>query len=438
MAKLTIKELEALTPTNIGEMITDDGGLRGKVRSNGRSKNGISVTFIFRYKWQTKVKDFPCGTWPADALPAIRKVRDQAKQRIQDGVDPTPDRKAKTLQVKIDQSQNIARLEEKLARDTTAALFDYWCQVEISKRRDGGAETIRGFRKDVLPFIGHLRAEDVSKADVMKVIDNVLARGANRMAKRFLSEMRQMFGFGLDRELVHTDPTARIKKDRVGGKSVIRSRHFTEEEIKEFSRKLPGANFAQTTECALWIILSTCCRVGEISRARWQDLDLEEGTWTIPKEHAKNERELIVYLSEFAKVQFRRLEVMKLNDVWIFPDRTGTTHVCTKSISKQAGDRQRDIPMKNRTQATGTLKLSGGHWTTHDLRRSGATLMGSLGVQSDIIEKCLNHTEENKLKRTYQRQAMTDEQREAWRLLGDRLSLLVNPAENIVILRRLP
>lgn len=434
MAKLTVKELESLTEANIGETVRDDGGLRGKVRGNSKGKNGVSVTFVIRYRWQGKTKDFPCGTWPGESLADIRKSRDAAKAKIQDGLDPALERKATALQNKIEQAQAVAQLEERMARDTTNALFEYWSAIELSKRRDAGKETIRGFRKDVLPLIGHLRAEDVSKADVMKIVDAVLARGSNRMAKRFLSEMRQMFGFGLDREIIHTDPTARIKKDRIGGKDVIRTRHLSESEIKELQAKMPDAKFAHTTVCALWIMLSTCCRVGEISRARWQDLHLDAGTWKIPKEHAKNGRELVVYLSDFAKEQFQRLEALRTHDVWMFPDRTGTSHVCTKSISKQVADRQRDTAMKNRTQATATLVLSGGHWTPHDLRRTGATIMGNLRVQPDVIEKCLNHTEESKLKRTYQQQAMVEEQREAWRLLGDRLTLILNKVDNVFLM----
>lgn len=49
------------------------------------------------------------------------------------------------------------------------------------------------------------------------------------------------------------------------------------------------------------------------------------------------------------------------------------------------------------------LFLSGGDWTPHDLRRTGATLLQSLGVTLEIIERVLNHTEPNKLRLTYQR-----------------------------------
>ena len=57
-------------------------------------------------------------------------------------------------------------------------------------------------------------------------------------------------------------------------------------------------------------------------------------------------------------------------------------------------------------------------------------MMGELGVMGEIIERCLNHVEPNKLKRIYQRQERKSEQREAWQLLGKRLELLLNSNQN--------
>ena len=92
--------------------------------------------------------------------------------------------------------------------------------------------------------------------------------------------------------------------------------------------------------------------------------------------------------------------------------------------------------MKNRSKLIDTLILPRGKWTPHDLRRTGATLMGSLGVRSDVIEKCLNHVEQNALVRIYQRQSLEAEQREAWRLLGERLELLATEPKNVVTMKR--
>ncbi len=63
--------------------------------------------------------------------------------------------------------------------------------------------------------------------------------------------------------------------------------------------------------------------------------------------------------------------------------------------------------------------------------------MGDLGIAPDVIEKCLNHTEENKVKRIYQRQKLEVGQTNAWQLLGDRLNLLVNTdSSNVVLLHK--
>ena len=54
--------------------------------------------------------------------------------------------------------------------------------------------------------------------------------------------------------------------------------------------------------------------------------------------------------------------------------------------------------------------------------------MGELGVNGEVIERCLNHVEANKLKRTYQRHELKREQLEAWELLGNRLCILTRTA----------
>ena len=98
------------------------------------------------------------------------------------------------------------------------------------------------------------------------------------------------------------------------------------------------------------------------------------------------------------------------------------------------GSRHSDNILSNRSKHNQALVLIGGKWTPHDLRRTGATIMGDLGIAPDVTEKCLNHTEENKVKRIYQRQKLEVEQAEAWQVLGDRLALLINMDDSNVVL----
>ena len=186
-------------------------------------------------------------------------------------------------------------------------------------------------------------------------------------------------------------------------------------------------------------MLSTLCRIGELCKAKWEDIDLKEGLWNIPKDNSKNGKAHKIYLSEFSLNQFN--QIPRISDVWIFPNRKDNNHVCEKSMSKQVGDRQlSDERIKNKDILSGrsnkvdSLKLSGGKFTPHDLRRTGATLMGNLNVRPDVIEKCLNHIEQNKITRTYQHQTLAKEQEHAWKLLGQRLTILTTTS-NVVGIR---
>lgn len=133
-----------------------------------------------------------------------------------------------------------------------------------------------------------------------------------------------------------------------------------------------------------------------------------------------------IYLSDFTLEQFNILKKFALNNIWLFPNRDNSNHVCEKSITKQIGGRQSLNILCNRSKNNQALVLIGEKWTPHDLRRTGATIMGDLGISPDVIEKCLNHTEENKVKRIYQRQKLEAEQANAWHILGEKIALLKN------------
>jgi hypothetical protein len=70
--------------------------------------------------------------------------------------------------------------------------------------------------------------------------------------------------------------------------------------------------------------------------------------------------------------------------------------------------------------------LSGGKWTPHDLRRTGTVIMVSLGVLPEVVERCLNHREQNHVKRIYQRHDYKKEMKAAWKLPGERIAALLS------------
>ena len=78
-----------------------------------------------------------------------------------------------------------------------------------------------------------------------------------------------MFGFALDRELLESDPTARIKKAKIGPDGE-RSRVLSENELMVLREALPKSGLAATSQLALLIQLSTVARIGEVVSAKWE------------------------------------------------------------------------------------------------------------------------------------------------------------------------
>ncbi|MEC4749074.1 tyrosine-type recombinase/integrase [Methylomicrobium sp. Wu6] len=431
--RLTPLAFKNLKPQDDEQTISDGGGLFIRVRSIA---DGGAITFRFCYRIDGKQR---WKNLSAKTLTAARAERDSIKLQVKAGIDPMLEESLQKERQRQAQLAEQAELAKQQALITVRDLFERWAATDLQNRKDGGKEIRRMFEKDVLPIIGGLAVADVRKGHITEITDTLLLRGVNRMAKLILALVRQMFRFAVDRDIIEFDPTASIRKAKIGGKSVERDRILSEDEIRALYRQLPDANMMPSTECAIWIMLSTLCRVGELSKAKWEHIDFTAKTWLIPDEHSKNGKPHTIYLSDFALAQFKRLAEFRESDVWLFMDRTKTTHVCDKSISKQVNDRQTDRDLSNRSQHKDALRLTGGKWTPHDLRRTGATFMGNLGISPDVIEKCLNHTEQNKMKRVYQRQELKAEQAEAWRKLGERLEILTREhTGNVIVLKTSP
>jgi len=474
MAKLTDKELNS-NPKDKDVWLYDGAISKGHGELCLRITPGGSRRFYFRYTGPNGERvRLPLGVYDPTGedssigaarltLKAARKKAAEFSLLHQNGTTNIKEhleaelrlaeaqRAAEEARLEAERAAEQARLEaEKKAAEieasrlTVEGLFEKWESLRLSQRKDG-KEIRRIFEKDVLPAIGHLPAHTIRKGHIVEITDNIELRKANRLAKIVFTSLRTMFRFALERDFIEGDPTANIRKAVIGGENVERDRTLTDDEIKLLSRQMPASGLSPTARAAAWIALSTGCRIGELMKARWEHIDLERRRWLIPSENSKNKIPLEVYLSDFALEQFKVLKQHRRAE-WLFPARfrdkeTGAvrdTHVCTKTVTKQIGDRQRARIKTKGTKDKGTLVLPGGFWTPHDLRRTASTIMGGLGIKPEVIDRCQNHKEPNRIRRTYQQYPYQPEMKEAWQLLGERLEALTSGQEaaEVIPLRR--
>lgn len=437
MGQLTVRAIESAKAKDKPYKLIDGDGLQLRVATDGVK------TWLVRYMIDGKERQYRLpktyGNGEAfyslqDARAEAARIRALARQHINYATKLEQDRQAEAAALAAKQAYSL----------TVADLFAAW--MPTVDRKDQGAELRRLFGKDVLPLVGQTLLKSLTEADMHAVLDKVVKRGANRLAVMLLADLKQMFRWGERRKpwkLLIDNPVEAINRDKItadGYDGSERTRTLSANEIRELRGKLPAARLAKHAELAIWIMLSCCCRVGEISRAKWSDVDWNAAVWTIPKEHAKNGMAHTIYLSDFALSVFRQLRQVSPSRIWCIPNTDDTSHICVKSITKQIRDRQlaavNRAPMANRSKCADALILANGDWTPHDLRRTGATMMQALGVAPLVIEKVLNHVEPNKLKRTYQTHDYADEKRDAWHLLGQQLERLTpRLKDNILHLR---
>lgn len=464
MAKITAQQVASLRPSDKPQRVEVDTGLQLRIATNGVK------TWVIRYVVAGRLRDYrlpkPYGAVTdgghmslADARSEAARIRALGRSGIDIQVQTEETRLAE-IRRKADETAAEVNRKALEARDnlTLDDLFKAWL-VDGVRRRDGNAELRRSFNADILPSIGSRPIKELNEYDLRAVLRTIVARGTNRTAVIVRNNLTQLFSWAEKRQpwrklLAEGNPMDLIEIEKIVSLEFDlnnqRDRTLSTDEIRELDEilhrmhadydELPNKRYGPqpmeaTTERAIWIMLSTMCRVGEMSMAQWEHIDFNAARWFIPKENVKDRvANLVIFLSPFALHQFRQLHKITGHTKWCFPARNNDGHINVKSISKQIGDRQAQFkksrdggerrPMKHRRHDN-TLVLSGGAngaWTPHDLRRTGATIMQSLGVQLDIIDRCQNHVlQGSKVRRHYLHHDYAQEKRDAWQLLGKHL-----------------
>lgn len=452
LSRLTKREIDSYLadPVKVSPL-HDGGGLYLRKRDAGAYWYlRLTEPATGAQQWHRMFPDDPAGSYPSKTLADARTEAARLWRQRSEGHDP------RALRLKMIEAESTRAREEAEAKRrliSVSDLFDHWARVELAPhtladgrrrgRKDGGAYLRQQFERRIFPRLGKVAAAHVTKADVLAILDEATAAGKLRTANVLLAAMKQMFRFALAREIIPTNPLETVTKRDAGGKETERDRTLSDDEIKSLANALPASNMNARSIAAVWLMLATGARVGEMMGARWPDVDLETATWYLPE--TKNGRDHTVHLSDFALTHFKALAASKDTDEkgrplpWVFPNAAGNGPVCVKSLGKQLADRQRtpDRRMARRTKRVESLHLPGGRWTPHDLRRTAATIMAGLGISGDVIDECLNHVIESRVRRTYVRNRRPAEQARAFDALGSRLQAFVGGASetsNVVVL----
>ena len=460
MAKLTVRALDAAKPRAKPYKLTVDKGLHLRIATDGEKR------WIVKYTVDGKQREarLPCPYGFGEGFLSLAEaVAENARIQslARDGIDYQVEReKARAEALKAEATEERMSL-------TVRDLYDAWIKDGVN-RKDGNAALKRQMDKDALPDLGTIELRRLSESDIRKVYRKVIERGVERTAVDLANSIGQMMRWADKRRpwrslLVDGNPAELVdvkkllshdyteERDRVLSATEIRELRDAFIKTREAYDDAPHKYAVERpviaeTQCALWICLATLCRIGELLLAEWTHVDLDKREWFIPAEntkaHRQKKQDQIVYLSDFALRQFKKLKEITGESKWLFPATNREEgHVCTKSVSKQVGDRQirfkkrKELKRRINSDSLVLSKGENGEWTPHDLRRTGATMMQSLGVPLDVIDRCQNHIIAGaKVRRHYMHYEYAQEKADAWKKLGDRIDAILS-ASNVYELR---
>ena len=468
MKTLTVLGISSLKPKEQEYKQTVERGLQIRVATNG------TKTWLVRYVVNGKQKQItlpkPFGTTGQEfmSLYDAKILNAKIQALAKDGIDYQIQQLEAEKKKQTDEADQLEAFKAEQEQNLTFQdVFNAWTQNGVS-RVDGNQMLIRTFNNHAMPTLGTIPLRELSENHLLTTLRGIFEQGKNRTAIMLHDDIRQMLRWAEKRKpyrglMVDGNPAELVDielliprdyeeaRDRVLSINEIRQlqRIFGESEraYQEAPNKYQVERpVKKETQIAIWISLSTLCRIGELLMTEWRHVDFEARTWQIPKENTKgtrrNQHAHTVYLSDFTLSKFRELFTITGDGQYAFPAKNnsihGGGHVCVKSVSKQIGDRQtrfkhRNTELKNRAN-NNTLVLGEQDWTPHDLRRTGATMMqGDLKIPLDVIDRCQNHVlAGSKVRRHYMHHEYENEKREAWEKLGARLAeILDTSAANI-------
>jgi len=395
--KLTELGVRKAKPSSKQKKLTDGRGLFLLLHPNG------SKYWRMKYRFMGKEKLFAIGVWPEVSLIAAREKRNEAKQLLKSGKDPSAAKKNLKLSQRVAQSNTFGSVTEE------------WLEVKQKEWKSPYFDDVRSsIEIHLLPDLGQRPIEDITSSEILSVLKKIEEQGKLEAASRSRQKCGAIFTYANLKQLCTNNPVSNLKGALASPKKK-KFNYLSPKDLPQFLVKLEEYDGAIITKLALRFVLLTFARTVEIRFANWNEFDLEdeEPIWRIPEEKMKMGREHVVPLSSQALVVLKEVRRFTQGDKYVFHQLNNPNK-----------------PMSENTMLYAMYRM-GYHSraTVHGLRATMSTLLNEKGHNPDVIEHLLSHQDSNKVRAAYNRAEYLSERRITLQWLADHLDSLYVKAQ---------
>lgn len=391
---MALKDLEirALQPRERIYKKADERGLYIEVHPSG------SKLWRFKYGYLGKDKRLAFGRYPEVTLAEARQKRDEARQKLRDGIDPLAERKRAKL------------LAQFKAANTFGEVAQEYIQKMIAEgRADTTTSKANWLLEQLRPIAGQPIA-DLKPIDVLAALKRLEAKGKLETARRCRSFAGRVFRYGVATGRAESDPSSLLRGALITPKTTHHAAILEPAAFGELLRAIEAYPGHRITRLAAQISPHVMARPGELRQAVWPEIDFENSVWRIPATRMKMRRPHAVPLSRQVKAYLLELYELTGPDGFIFP----AFHTSRRPLSENTVN-----------QAFRRMGYAAGEVTAHGLRTTASTLLNESGKWSpDAIERSLAHADKDAIRGTYNRGAYWDERVAMHQWWSDYLDLL--------------
>lgn len=402
--KFTERSVGAIKPQNDRIEIWEPGrkGFGVRVYPSGKK------SWVFLYRYHGKARRMTLGEFPHLSLAKAHVKHAEAAALLREGIDPG----------RLD----IVAKEVKRQAPTVDELAEEYLEKWARPRKRSWREDQRILTKYVSPAWGWVKAQDVRRRDVIRMLDDLAAR-APVQANRVQSVVRKMFNWAVTRDVLKVSPCHQVKAP---AKETRKERVLSAAEIRDFWQGIEAAQMSDSVRRALKLILVTAQRPGEVIGASWSEI--AGGWWTLPGGRTKNKMSHRVPLSPIAVQLFGNAGQ---GAVFPSPKTSKAQPIHVNALSHAL----RTALQAAEPGAEPALKMA--YFTPHDLRRTAASQMTSAGIPRLVVSKILNHAEPG-VTAIYDRHSYDRETKQALEAWARRLDKILKdkPADNVIEFRK--
>ena len=328
---LNDRQIRNAKPTEAGKKakLFDGGGLYLEVTPAGGK--------IFRLKCRIdgKEKTLTIGKYPAVSLSEARQAAENARRW---------------------HSDNLRRWKENHA-----------------------ARVLRYLEAEVFPAIGAMQIQEIKAAHIKALLDGIMTRGVHNTAEKIREWTAAVFDYAAMLEITESNP-ARILRQYIPPKPATNRPALPREELTEFYRRLIPADVEHSNRIGLLLIMLVFVRNTELRGGKWEEIDFQAATWTIPAERMKHEKTApkpphVIPLADWPLELLAELREITGHTPYLFPSRTKAEGFISENT---LGKIMNGMGYKGRA-------------TPHGFRALASSIMNEQGFNPDAIERQLSN-----------------------------------------------